>query len=674
MIKYLTYLNLLLFCCFITSCTHYPPELEEALRLAGSNRHEVEKVLKHYAKNPQDSSKYRAARFLIANMPGHYAFDTTELHLYDPVLYKMDSIRYYSVEERIALDREWDSLKRKFPLKKHVYRQQPDIEHITGDYLIRHIDAAMAAWQHHPYRDSIAFDDFFEYMLPYRKKQGASLEDWQSFFMSRHGSFLSEHYPLPVWVNVDSLFYRYRYFQNTNYVTDFPFLRVRDLLTSWHSVCYERCWFNTMLLSTVGIPSSIDYIPAWGNRNDNHFWNTILLKNKFYAIGTSWNDDLWKYNKLYDNIATDPLWGSFRIPKVYRQTYRRQNDPGPLSDAGVEEEDIPEFFRNPYQLDVSKDYFTVHDVEVNVNRIFDAAYCYLCVFNDNEWKPVQWGRYDGDKAVFRDMGCGMVYLPAFYRGKKIYPAGDPFILNVDGSMTSLARRSGTQTIRVNRIRGYWGRDSAWGKHLTGAILEGANHADFSDAEILARITEPIDISVKFYINSLKKYRYVRFVFRRNVLPDADPQVPRRMYGRLTEVEIGNDHGLLTGNVLCSPDLSLDNAGKAFDGDWYTSLLSITVKGNPTTDTWLGLDLGKQEQISHIEVAMFNEDAFVYRGYEHRLFYWDNGSWRLHDSRKADGRYLEFTGVPVGTLFCLKCADLELKERIFTYEDGEQVWW
>jgi hypothetical protein len=40
--------------------------------LAGDNRAELEKVLAHYAQNPADSLKYRAAVFLIGNMAGYY--------------------------------------------------------------------------------------------------------------------------------------------------------------------------------------------------------------------------------------------------------------------------------------------------------------------------------------------------------------------------------------------------------------------------------------------------------------------------------------------------------------------------------------------------------------------------------------------------------------------------
>ncbi len=46
--------------------------LENVLKLAGKNRHELERVIKHYSKEPTDSLKLKAAEFLIMNMPGKY--------------------------------------------------------------------------------------------------------------------------------------------------------------------------------------------------------------------------------------------------------------------------------------------------------------------------------------------------------------------------------------------------------------------------------------------------------------------------------------------------------------------------------------------------------------------------------------------------------------------------
>ena len=48
--------------------------LEVALQSAENNRKELEKVLCHYQKNPADSLKYKAACFLIENMPFYTYF------------------------------------------------------------------------------------------------------------------------------------------------------------------------------------------------------------------------------------------------------------------------------------------------------------------------------------------------------------------------------------------------------------------------------------------------------------------------------------------------------------------------------------------------------------------------------------------------------------------------
>ena len=60
-------------------CRHTDPDLENALRQAGENRSQLEQVLDHYR---NDSLKYKAACFLIANMPGHYSYGGEVLDAY----------------------------------------------------------------------------------------------------------------------------------------------------------------------------------------------------------------------------------------------------------------------------------------------------------------------------------------------------------------------------------------------------------------------------------------------------------------------------------------------------------------------------------------------------------------------------------------------------------------
>ena len=62
-------------CLLLLSCSDKDNELELALHYAGTNRTELEKVLRHYE---GDSLKHRAAVFLIENMPYHFGYDLRE--------------------------------------------------------------------------------------------------------------------------------------------------------------------------------------------------------------------------------------------------------------------------------------------------------------------------------------------------------------------------------------------------------------------------------------------------------------------------------------------------------------------------------------------------------------------------------------------------------------------
>ena len=58
------------FVILLSACTNGVSHLDIALQQAKHNKAELEKVLKHFK---HDSLKYRAACFLIENMPGKYS-------------------------------------------------------------------------------------------------------------------------------------------------------------------------------------------------------------------------------------------------------------------------------------------------------------------------------------------------------------------------------------------------------------------------------------------------------------------------------------------------------------------------------------------------------------------------------------------------------------------------
>lgn len=83
----------------LVSCHNFKEDrqLSFALERAGENRRELEQVLEHY-KN--DSLKYRAACFLIKNMPGHYSYCGKITNTYNK---QIDSIILQTQKEGVIM-------------------------------------------------------------------------------------------------------------------------------------------------------------------------------------------------------------------------------------------------------------------------------------------------------------------------------------------------------------------------------------------------------------------------------------------------------------------------------------------------------------------------------------------------------------------------------------------
>ena len=146
--------------CWQCSAPRYPAGVREALAAAGENREELEQVLAHYAAAPGDSLKWQAACFLIANMPGHY---TAGGKMLDSLRRRIDrdTAGYFA---RKAMD----LLVSAMPELDDPKHRQEDVQCVTAEYLIGHIDACFALRERFPWYGEVSRSDFFRYVLPYR--------------------------------------------------------------------------------------------------------------------------------------------------------------------------------------------------------------------------------------------------------------------------------------------------------------------------------------------------------------------------------------------------------------------------------------------------------------------------------------------------------------------------
>ena len=148
------YLSILLLLSLAIGCRDNR-RLDAALEFAGENRVELERVLEHY----RDSGlKYEAARFLIENMPGYYAYSGTSLDSMKRILAK------YKRQQRLSEGEleYWGSFA--YEQQERVY----DAKVITADYLIDNIDRAFVLWEKRPWNKYLPFEDFCDLLLPYR--------------------------------------------------------------------------------------------------------------------------------------------------------------------------------------------------------------------------------------------------------------------------------------------------------------------------------------------------------------------------------------------------------------------------------------------------------------------------------------------------------------------------
>ena len=158
--------------------------LETALRLAGDNRPELEAVLRHYAADEADSLKYRAARFLIENMPLHYGYGgpgMERFRAYYDSLFCDRTVARQELRRRAA--RAFDGA--------GGIRPEFDAATLDRGFLIRHIDHAFEVFGY-PWCRDLSFDEFCEKVLPYRIGNEQA-EDW----MPAYREFLAVRWRRP---------------------------------------------------------------------------------------------------------------------------------------------------------------------------------------------------------------------------------------------------------------------------------------------------------------------------------------------------------------------------------------------------------------------------------------------------------------------------------------------
>jgi len=627
--------------------------LDLALEIAGENRVEVEKVLNHYKENSEDSLKYKAACFLIENMPGHYSYKNdrlSEFYLYADSVLRLDiaPLEKKDILELFSLDFQLSS--------KDIVE---DIQIISADYLIRNIESAFENWNKNDWNRHLDFEHFCEFLLPYKAAELQEFDNWRDTLISNFKTVFTDSIPYmgeyrrfayhPAKVINEKI--RESIKPQTQSYNHPKFLNSSTIYKMPYGLCDDYSALSTSILRSQGVPTVIEYLPKWAMATESHTWHTILNsngKNLPFIFGIESNPG-------------DVALPSDIYPKVFRYTYARNENLVKYYQESAYH--YPGF--SIFRKDVTHNYMTTSNLKIPVNNPEDIdKYVYITSFNNHEWVIVDYGMVEKNIASFNNMGREIVYLIKGYDGKKLIPISDPFILHINGHIEYLKPDNNINSRKIDRK--YPKRDIVleMEKRVIGGKIQASNDKNFKTAETFY-IIDSLNFPDVVQLENQKEYRYWRFYgsdkswcniaeldfFERD--KDVSTPAKGKIIGTLDYYQ--ND-----------PYWKPDNA---FDGDWLTFFHYKDMKGG-----WIGLDLGKPVCIDRFRCVPRSDDNGIHYGDEYELKYWVDNDWKSLGRQKATGKELLFESVPENALYILNNHTRGREERLFTLENDRQIWW
>lgn len=643
----------------LLACTRYDAGVEKALRYAGDNRAELERVLEHYGAERADSQKFRAASFLIANMPYHRSYPA---EAYAAYCAQMDSLfRNGSKGDTLLVKRATEISDRFAPHLNLVY----DVRTITADYLIWNIDYSFRLWKTSPFLEHLDFDDFCEYVLPYKCFEGQPMTRWKeswSHILRGELDLIGQIDELRrnvrraveavtyTYRQSDSLRMEVRQIDGMNHIDLFD---LNALAVQPYGTCLERSRLGVMDCRSKGLPVSFDFTPNWADRGGPHYWNHVLVSRRR-------SPDFEPF-RIYPGAYHYP---DNAMAKVYRLTYA----PHPLLMEVVEKGlSLPASLSQLFMRDVTQEYGRTADLTIPLpsESAQTSGYAYLAVFDNADWVPVDICRIAHEKAAFRNVGIDILYLVVACEKGQIIPLSDPFIVDLHRRVNYLrADAHRTQTLHLERKFPAFQHIYDRRKNLRGGVIEAADDRHFTDPVVAAVLPRDRFLSGEVRVTDTLPHRYWRL---RSTEDEASDFAELYFYDRDSLKRIA-------GTIFAPPapvrNKKYDTAEHLCDNDPLT-YFAIESGDCPR---WAGFDFHRPVAMGRVAFIRRGDGNDICPGDEYELYYWDAGGWKLHAQQRAERVSLDFEGVPVGGLYFIKGLSRGVQNRTFICEDHEIRWY
>lgn len=419
-------------------CCSCSTDLDRTLESAGVNRTELEKVLEHYKNvNPQ---KLDAAKYLIENLPAHYSYAGTDIYDYYAYATKILADKSLTPEQqRDSLLQITDSLFSDLPSSI-----VPDAQIIKADFLIKNIDKSYDQWKTCPWASQITFDEYLEWLLPYKAVELQELDDWRDSVLSH----FNDGYTHPIKNDVEynttmgvadmlrnecqTKMNRYGLYSRAG----LPLLSAYLLPRQTFGNIPDYALMAVLLMRSAGIPAVLDETPVGSRYTAATRW-FVILSDRGEQLTSEWD--------LSTGISRD-FFPYERGPKVYRNTYAINKDRQEYRSKAK--------YQYPFDLgkkDVTEQYFLTSDLSLPVDKAIRKhlvdRYVYIAsavrtgqdsdtVSTDRRpepagWQIVDFGKMRHGTACFENMGREVLYMALGYDGNNLIPITAPFILHKD---------------------------------------------------------------------------------------------------------------------------------------------------------------------------------------------------------------------------------------------------
>lgn len=673
----LQYICLYLCTLLIMSCTNpYASDIKRSLVLAGDNASELQAVLDYY--KGKDRKKYKAACFLIANMQYHRSNRKLDIPKgYDSLFAKADSvyramftgmsseeILKFKAEKSNNIQKELGNEFKKLPQVSET-KAPLDVATMKAGYLIDNIERAFKIWHNSPYAKDLSFDDFCEFILPYR-----TTDEPLTLSKAQLDSIFHQILFADDMSGVRNRIERYKAYVSkfrwlTYYMSTKKSLGLYDIyLEQFKMDCHTITSWTTNIMRSNGIPTVYEYTPQWTDRARRHFWCATPD-----SLGI-----LRPYTPPKNNLMEDWESDLKYAGKVYRKTFgANKQTPYFLHSQG---EYIPDEFSTPLLLDQTKRYHKTGTLKLDFPVATNNKLAYLCAFrrsDGNGLYPVAWGLINSKEqnVVFEQVPDSIVFFPAYYEGDELVPFGNPVMLRND-SIITFNGSNGTQQMTLLRKYPPKRRFQRMWQRLAGAKIMAGNKKN-KHFKTLYKFTEgPEDAYLhEIRFPNEKEYRYYRFVSN------------KRIQSNIAHIEF---LGKYSNQHYCSEPTALpvfpNDSSSVDKTDLWRIDNKTAYKENRehkaydnrmetyVTSSMITLDFGVPVRIEAIRYAPRNANNMIVIGDKYALYYYNKG-WKHVGTQVATANYLTFENVPENYIYWLSNLSNGNEELPFFYQDNRQ---